>query len=144
MDHRNRDVVDENCIHNDAGEHALSDKDKIKAWVEQYTRLLNVELVWPSNQLPEVPQMLAPSQCAHGPDPQSTQQNEMQQGCWPIWHHSWDAESCWWGRSWTDETTDRGCSHQTGRRVSFWTSIRAKVKPLTMAIIVVSDPQIKS
>ena len=24
-------------------------------------------------------------------------------------HHSWDAESCWWGRSWASETTDKGC-----------------------------------
>ena len=24
-------------------------------------------------------------------------------------HHSSDAESCWWGRSWASETTDKGC-----------------------------------
>ena len=38
------------------------------------------------------------------------------QRCWrckmkcskAIGHHSWDAESCWWGSSWVGETTDRG------------------------------------
>ena len=54
-------------------------------------------------------QMLLSCQCVQGLDPQSTQQNEMWQGCWPIWHHSWDTENCWLGRSWADETTDRGC-----------------------------------
>ena len=42
----------------------------------------------------------SPSQCVCDPDPQSTQQDEMWQGCWPFWHHCWDVESCWWGRSW--------------------------------------------
>ena len=31
----------------------------------------------------------------------------MQQGCWAIWHRSWDAESCWWGTSRAGETTER-------------------------------------
>ena len=35
-------------------------------------------------------------------------------------------------------------THQTGRRASFLTSIRARVKPLTVAIIVASSSQIKS
>ena len=43
MDHRNQGIVVENCVHNDAGELALTDKDKMKAWVEHYARLLNVE-----------------------------------------------------------------------------------------------------
>ena len=43
MDRSNWDVVGENCIRNDAGEVALNDDDKMKAWVEHYARLLNVE-----------------------------------------------------------------------------------------------------
>ena len=54
MDHRNQGIVGENCVHNDADELALTDKDK-KAWIEHYARLLNVEFVWPSNELPEAP-----------------------------------------------------------------------------------------
>ena len=37
------------------------------------------------------------------------QQDEMQQGWCPIWHHSWVAESCCWGNSWASKTTHRGC-----------------------------------
>lgn len=53
MDRTNQDVVGENCIRNDVGEMALSDSDKLKAWVEYYSQLLNVEFEWPSNELPE-------------------------------------------------------------------------------------------
>ena len=84
MEYTNQDVIGENCVRNNAGELALIVKDKMKAWVEHFARLLNVEFEWPSNELPEVP---------------SNQQDEMWQGCWPFWHHSWDAESCWWWRS---------------------------------------------
>ena len=45
MDRRNQDIVGENCACNDAGELALIDKDKMKAWVEHYARLLNFEFV---------------------------------------------------------------------------------------------------
>ena len=34
MDSSNQDVVGENCVCNDAGELALTDEDKMKAWVE--------------------------------------------------------------------------------------------------------------
>ena len=34
MNRTNQDVVGENCVYNDAGGLALTDKDKIKAWVE--------------------------------------------------------------------------------------------------------------
>jgi len=43
MDRTNQDVVGEKCIQNDAGQLSLSDEDKMKAWVEHYARLLNVE-----------------------------------------------------------------------------------------------------
>ena len=52
---RNQDIVGESCVRNDAGELALTDENKMKAWVEHYDKLLNVEFVWPSNELPEVP-----------------------------------------------------------------------------------------
>ena len=54
MDHRNQDIVGEFCLHGDAGELAFTDNDKMKAWVEHYARLLNVEFQWPS-ELPEIP-----------------------------------------------------------------------------------------
>ena len=51
MDRRNQVIVCKNYIHNDAGELALTDEDKMKAWVEHYAMLLNVEFEWPSNEL---------------------------------------------------------------------------------------------
>ena len=50
MDRINQDVVGEN----DAGELSLSDEDMMKACVEHYARLLNVEFEWPCDLLPEV------------------------------------------------------------------------------------------
>ena len=47
------------------------------------------------------------SQCVCDPDLQNTQQDQRQLGFWSIWHHSWDADSCWWGRNWEGKTTDR-------------------------------------
>ena len=60
MDRTNQDVVGEMCIRNDAGEITLSDEEKMKAWVEHYARLLNVEFEWPSDALPEVPPVEGP------------------------------------------------------------------------------------
>ena len=54
MDKTNQDVVGEKCVRNDAGELSLSDEEKMKAWVEHYARLLNVEFEWESNLLLEV------------------------------------------------------------------------------------------
>ncbi|XP_052271871.1 uncharacterized protein LOC127872585 [Dreissena polymorpha] len=54
MDRTNQDVVGEKCVRNDAGELSLSDDEKMKAWVEHYSKLLNVEFEWPSELLPEV------------------------------------------------------------------------------------------
>ena len=50
----------EKCVRNDAGELSLSDDDKMKAWVEHYSRLLDVEFEWPSDLLPEVPPVEGP------------------------------------------------------------------------------------
>ena len=55
MYRKNQDIVGENCVCNDAGEHVITDEDKMKGWVEYYARLLTVEFQWPSNELPEVP-----------------------------------------------------------------------------------------
>ena len=124
----NQDVIGENCVRNAAGE--LNDKDKMKAWAEHCARVLNVEFEWPSNESSDVPtpnthtthtrthertnththlHLLASSQCVCDTDPQSTQQGETQQGCWPFWHHSRDAETYWWGKSWAGRKTGGGC-----------------------------------
>ena len=39
------------CIWNDTGELSLCDDKKSEAWVEHYSRLLNVEFDWPSDSL---------------------------------------------------------------------------------------------
>ena len=54
MDRTNQDIVGEKCVKNDAEELTLTDADKMKAWVEHYSRLLNVEFEWPSDLLPDV------------------------------------------------------------------------------------------
>ena len=51
------------------------------------------------------------SQCVCNPD-QRTQQDNRRQGCWPICHHSQEAESCRWGRRWAGKSSDRGCFQQ--------------------------------
>ncbi len=71
MSHINQDVVGENCVRNDAGELPLSDDDKMKAWVEHYARLLNVEFEWPSDTLPEVAPVAGPPLCV------TTKQDEL-------------------------------------------------------------------
>ena len=50
----------EKCVRNDAGELLLSDDDKMKAWVEHYSKLLNVDFEWPSDLLPDVPPVEGP------------------------------------------------------------------------------------
>ena len=60
MSRENQDIVGEMCIKNDDGELAISDDKKLKAWVEHYDRLLNVEFDWPADSLPEVPPVEGP------------------------------------------------------------------------------------
>ena len=55
----NQDVIGKKCVKNDAGKLSLSDEQNLKAWLEQYSRLLNVEFDWPSDILPEVPPHMA-------------------------------------------------------------------------------------
>ena len=54
MDKTNQDVVGEKCLKNDADELSLSDDQKMKSWVEYYSRLLNVEFEWPNDTLDNV------------------------------------------------------------------------------------------
>ena len=86
MDRTKQDSVVENFVRNDAGELVLTVKSRMKAWVEPHARLPNVEFEWPSKDLHEV--LLTAGQHVHSPDPQSTKQKEMQQGCWSIWYRS--------------------------------------------------------
>jgi len=60
MNRRNKDVVGEKCVSNDAGKLSLSDKEKMKAWVEHYARLVNVKFEWPSDSRPEVSPIAGP------------------------------------------------------------------------------------
>lgn len=54
MDCINRDVVGEPCVCNDAGELSLTDDEKLAAWVEHYSRLLNIKFKWPREEFTEV------------------------------------------------------------------------------------------
>ena len=54
LDKTNQDDVGEKCVRNDTGELSLSDLEKMKAWVEHYARLLNVQFEWESDLFPEV------------------------------------------------------------------------------------------
>ena len=42
----NQDIVVDQCMRNNADKLSLSDKQKIKAWDEYYSRLLNIEFEW--------------------------------------------------------------------------------------------------
>ena len=55
MERENQDIVSENCVFNDAGDLCLTDEQKMSAWVEHYSKLLNIEFEWPTHLLPEVP-----------------------------------------------------------------------------------------
>ena len=61
MDKTNQDVVGEKCVKNDAGELSLSNDQKMKSWVEYYSRLLNVEFEWPSDTVDDVAPTSGPS-----------------------------------------------------------------------------------
>ncbi len=61
MDRTNQEIVGEKCIHDDNGTMTLSEYDKVKTWIEYYTRLLNVEFDWPTDLLPEIGPLAAPA-----------------------------------------------------------------------------------
>ena len=58
MDFTNQDVIGENCVDSGAGKLVLTEKDKMKVWVEHCARLLNDEFEWLSNKLLGIPQAL--------------------------------------------------------------------------------------
>lgn len=60
MNRTNQDVIGEKHVWNDSGELSLSDDQKMKAWFEHYSGLLNVEFDWLSNMLPEVAPVVDP------------------------------------------------------------------------------------
>ena len=47
MDRANQDISGASCVRNDAGRLSILDKDKLKAWIEHYARLLNVNFDCP-------------------------------------------------------------------------------------------------
>ena len=51
----NLDVVGDKCIKDDSGNLAISDAAKCTAWKEHYSRLLNVEFSWDSENLNDIP-----------------------------------------------------------------------------------------
>ena len=58
MDCTNQGVIGKSCVRNDAGELAVTDvtdDEKMKARVDPYVRLLNVEFELPSDELPQPP-----------------------------------------------------------------------------------------
>ena len=61
MDQTNQDIAGEKCVRNDAGELSLSDDEKMKAWVEHYSKLLNVEFDWPRDLLPKAEPVEGPA-----------------------------------------------------------------------------------
>ena len=58
-DRSNQDVVGEKCVLNDT-ELSLSDDEKIKDWIEHYSRLLNIEFDCPSDDLVDVQPIVVP------------------------------------------------------------------------------------
>ena len=87
MNCTNQDVVSDNCVHNDVGQLALTPAQSMHLTILTcYIKACESEI---TNEI-----------CIFRLNGVYSDQNT---------HHSWDAESCWWGRSWASETTDRGC-----------------------------------
>ena len=53
MKYENKDIIGVNCVKNDDGNLAHTDKEKLDAWKCHYNRLLNVEFPWDRNSLSE-------------------------------------------------------------------------------------------
>ena len=150
LDRRNQDIVGENCVCNVVGELVLTEEDKMKAWVEHYSRLLNVEFEWPSNELLEAPPTAGPPasvsatlihkalskiKCSKAAGPSGIVAEMLkaagEEGVELVRQLTKAVFSC--------------CVIPSDWEESFiLTSIRALVKPLTVATIVVSCSQIKS
>ena len=57
----NQDVTGEMPVRNNQGELSLDESAKMKAWVEHYNGLLNVEFPWDENSLPDAPPVIGPA-----------------------------------------------------------------------------------
>ena len=51
LKHENMDVINENCIRDDAGKLVTSEKDRLTAWKSYYEHLLNKEFPWNRDEL---------------------------------------------------------------------------------------------
>ena len=60
MRRQNQDVCGEMPVRNNQGELCLDESDRMKAWVEHYRGLLNVEFPWDESALPEAPPVEGP------------------------------------------------------------------------------------
>ena len=87
MNRTNQDVVSDNCVHNDVGQLALTPAHSMHLTILTcYIKACESEIAY------EI--------CIFRLNSVYSDQNT---------HHSWDAESCWWGRSWASKTTDKSC-----------------------------------
>ena len=60
MRRENQDVCGEMPVRNNQGELCLGESERMKAWVEHYKSLLNVEFPWDESALPEAPPTAGP------------------------------------------------------------------------------------
>ena len=88
----NQDICGEMPVRNNQGELCLDDSERMKAWVEHYKSLLNVEFPWDEGALPDAPPV-------EGPPPPITDEMvtkalaKMKSGSRPFRHHRRDAKS---------------------------------------------------
>ena len=61
MRRENQDICGEMRVCNNQGELCLDDSKRMKAWVERYKGLLNVEFPWDEGALPDAPPVEGPS-----------------------------------------------------------------------------------
>ena len=60
MRRQNQDICGEMSVRNNQGELCLDDSERMKAWVEHYKGLLNVEFPWDEGTLPDAPPVEGP------------------------------------------------------------------------------------
>ena len=60
MRRQNQDICGELPVWNNQGELCLDDSERMKAWVEHYKSLLNVEFPWDKGALPDAPPVEGP------------------------------------------------------------------------------------
>ena len=60
MRRQNQDICGEMPVRNNQGELCLDDSERMKAWVEHFKSLLNVEFLWDADALPDTPPVEGP------------------------------------------------------------------------------------